>query len=441
MLRKAFFLFIVWRIALLLITAFGLNTIPHITHPGWELNRINPGVEYWIHWANWDGGMYMTIAKEGYQIFHTVFFPLYPLLIKIVSLIGLEVFWAGFIISQVCTVLLIYFFYKLLRLDFNQQKSELIVILLLAFPTSFYLGAVYTESLFLLLAVSAIYFARIKKWYISALLVGLSMVTRNVGFAVLAAVVLEYLFGNYRPQMTHILRNRFARIGAYLIAINFIMYESLNLNILATNIWGGVISTVSGILTVIIISLAILLLIIYLYQRNKQFSLIKKVSSLPFLFLILSVLPFLGYLLFQYIQFGDSFAFINNQIGSNRKLTSPFLMIIDILQTLFSSNIYVITFWNHGTFERLFSLLLITGTIYSFFKLRFSYAIYFLGVTLIPLSSGIVVDMTRYALVAFPLFILISNINNRYLIIGWLFFSTCLLGILSIMYINSYWVL
>src|SRR3990167_3987420 len=46
------------------------------------------------------------------------------------------------------------------------------IVLLLIFPTSFFLGAFYNDSLFLCLSVWAFYFAFKKKWFFAFLLCG-----------------------------------------------------------------------------------------------------------------------------------------------------------------------------------------------------------------------------------------------------------------------------
>ena len=54
---------------------------------------------------------------------------------------------------------------------------------------AFYYTTVYTESLFVLEVVSAIWFARRKRWWLAAVSAGFSSATRLVGVAVIAGVL------------------------------------------------------------------------------------------------------------------------------------------------------------------------------------------------------------------------------------------------------------
>jgi hypothetical protein len=65
--------------------------------------------------------------------------------------------------------------------------------MILIFPTAFFFGAVYSESLFFLLLVSSFYLARKKKWFPACLIACLLSVTRLVGIFILPALIWEYL--------------------------------------------------------------------------------------------------------------------------------------------------------------------------------------------------------------------------------------------------------
>jgi Gpi18-like mannosyltransferase len=80
---------------------------------------------------------------------------------------------------------------KLISLDYSQRVMKTTILLLLLFPTSFYFGSVYTESLFLALAVWALYFARKGKWLSSGLSIALASATRLVGVALIPTLLLE----------------------------------------------------------------------------------------------------------------------------------------------------------------------------------------------------------------------------------------------------------
>lgn len=152
-----------------------------------------------LFWAlgNYDGEHYVSIARLGYGFGEQAFFPLYPLLISILTKIfGSSL--AGFNLSGVIISLASFFaglvgFYKLLKLDFSEKISRYSVIALLVFPTSFYFSAVYTESLFFMLCIWAIYFARQKMWLVSSLFALLLTATRFVGVIIIPIIFVEWL--------------------------------------------------------------------------------------------------------------------------------------------------------------------------------------------------------------------------------------------------------
>jgi Gpi18-like mannosyltransferase len=67
---------------------------------------------------------------------------------------------------------------------------------------SFYLSAIYPESLFLTLSIGAIYYARLQRWCLAGLLGGLASLTRPEGVLLTLAIGWEYwqfLAESYAP--------------------------------------------------------------------------------------------------------------------------------------------------------------------------------------------------------------------------------------------------
>jgi hypothetical protein len=161
-------------------------------------------------WSRWDSGHYLSIATGGYryvegQPSNVAFFPLYPLLMRVIAGGSTNVGWltaAGWLISNVATVFTFLFLYKLVLLDWNRQVARRTVWSLALFPTSFYLNAVYTEGLFLLLTVLAFYYARQNRWLAAGLLGGLSAATRFVGAFLVLPLAYEWYRHNSRRNVT-----------------------------------------------------------------------------------------------------------------------------------------------------------------------------------------------------------------------------------------------
>ncbi|PSR29460.1 MAG: hypothetical protein C7B47_01725 [Sulfobacillus thermosulfidooxidans] len=116
-------------------------------------------------WAHWDGLWYLSIANFGYtnRPTATAFFPLYPFLIHI---FGGGVI-AGVLISLVSFSFTLWFLFRLTQLEFGPQIAWDTVLVLAFFPTAFYANAVYSEPLFMALAIGSLYFARTRRYFIA----------------------------------------------------------------------------------------------------------------------------------------------------------------------------------------------------------------------------------------------------------------------------------
>lgn len=145
--------------------------------------------------ANWDGGHYLSIAEHGYTIkYQYVFFPLYPILINIVSKLTSDYLLAGVLISAVCSFLAVNLLFKLISLDYGKPIAQRALLALLIFPLSFHFLTVYAESLFLLLVVCTFLFLRKKKYFWATVFAALASATRLAGLAVVASLILSVYF-------------------------------------------------------------------------------------------------------------------------------------------------------------------------------------------------------------------------------------------------------
>jgi len=176
-------LFCVWSLSVLTIFYFGFSSFPH--------SGLFPN-DFVKNLANWDGGHYLGIAKEGYsQKYQYAFFPLYPLAIRVLSQLTQNFLAAAILISLVSTFLGINLLYKLVALDFDKKIAEKAVTAFLFFPTSFFLLTAYSEGLFFLLAVATFYFLRKNKLFWATVAASFASATRLVGLAVVAGLLIE----------------------------------------------------------------------------------------------------------------------------------------------------------------------------------------------------------------------------------------------------------
>lgn len=148
--------------------------------------------------SRWDTGFYVSIAEEGYQFTgvdlpSVAFFPLLPLLMRAVTPLVGDTLVAGLLISQVALLLAMMLLYRLTAVSWGEPVAERAVWYLLIFPTAFFGAAIYSESLFLLTAVGAFYFARRQYWEAAALLGVAAGMTRFMGLIVVPLLLLEWL--------------------------------------------------------------------------------------------------------------------------------------------------------------------------------------------------------------------------------------------------------
>ncbi len=170
--------------------------------------------------ANWDGVDYINIAKHGYSSPSlTNFFLLYPIILNLVNKIISSPLISGLIISWTFMVGAIYYYLKVIKLFFQVEdnlEAVKAVFLFILFPSSVYLMAVYTESLFAFLSLGAIYYALQRRYFIASFLTTLACVTHVNG------VFLLILVGLILIEQKEKLRNVF--IGLVIGSIGMISY-------------------------------------------------------------------------------------------------------------------------------------------------------------------------------------------------------------------------
>jgi hypothetical protein len=119
--------------------------------------------------VRWDAGWYLQIVTEGYRFVsnesevqqNIVFFPLYPLLVRLLGrLFGGHMpgyVWAGMAVSLASFFAALLYLYAFARDLVDHDKARYALWLIASYPFALFFGAIYTESLFLLGAVAAFY--------------------------------------------------------------------------------------------------------------------------------------------------------------------------------------------------------------------------------------------------------------------------------------------
>jgi Gpi18-like mannosyltransferase len=194
--------FIIWRLGLFLVAFWSIFFIPNFgaSFPYYKELLVSSGLPYWIWgFGNFDGVHYLTIAQSGYSADYTqAFFPFFPVLISFFSF-GQGFLAKGLILSNLLLILALFMLYKLFRLDFDKKIARKSIVLLLLFPTAFYLGSLYSESLFIFLAILAIYLVRKKYIFWACFVAAFASATRIMGILLFLVLFIEIY--NYQKTL------------------------------------------------------------------------------------------------------------------------------------------------------------------------------------------------------------------------------------------------
>lgn len=129
---------------------------------------------------NYDSQHYLKIADNGYVTENLyAFFPLYPIMIKFLTFIGINSKIGGIGLSILFFLLSYFLLIKLTNDTPNQNKILkyfcLSPIVCLAF-------SIYTEYLFIFLTLCTYYFYKKDKFLLAGILIGITCLCRNFGF-------------------------------------------------------------------------------------------------------------------------------------------------------------------------------------------------------------------------------------------------------------------
>lgn len=151
---------------------------------------------YWNLFIYWDAENYLKLAESGYASseankLRIVFFPLYPALVWLFSIVFKNYVLSALVVSGIASVALGLVFRQLIKLDYSEKTAQLAVLFLFIFPTSFFFHVPYTESVFLALTVGCFLAARKKSWMLAGILGALACLTRINGLILIFALMFE----------------------------------------------------------------------------------------------------------------------------------------------------------------------------------------------------------------------------------------------------------
>ncbi len=182
-------------------------------------------------WNVWDTQHYLEIAEFGYtsstvdeRNLQIVFFPLYPYVIKVFSLVFKNYLLSSLLVSNLAYAALVFYLFKLVTLDRESEDAFRSVIYISVFPTAIFLHAGYTESLFLALTIASFYYARREKWAFAGILGMLAAATRVSGIILFPVLIVEYMHQS-GFKIREIRKNI---LWLAVIALGFVFYLAVN---------------------------------------------------------------------------------------------------------------------------------------------------------------------------------------------------------------------
>ncbi len=180
-----------------LVAFFVSITFPLNANQGFSVYRTPHA--FWDTFARYDAGWYNQIATGGYAYAaggrnNLAFFPLYPLLMrwggKMLGGEQQDFYFAGIIVSWVAFAIAMPLVYRLARLDLPHESALRAVAYAAVFPSAYFFGVVYSESLFYLGLVGAVLALRTRNWVWAAIAGSVMTATRVNGIMFVPALAL-----------------------------------------------------------------------------------------------------------------------------------------------------------------------------------------------------------------------------------------------------------
>jgi hypothetical protein len=186
--------FVITRLMVAVVTYFSMILIPVL--PGadhWRYNPRNVIPDGLIRWDSWS---YISIVNNGYSLKAntTAFFPLYPLLIRLISSLKGNLWTSGLWISNISFLIALFYIYALSKQEFDDGTASRTVFYIAAAPAAFFFSTVYTESVFLLFLAACFYYSRNGKWLLAAIAGALASATRLTGVLAASFILFEALW-------------------------------------------------------------------------------------------------------------------------------------------------------------------------------------------------------------------------------------------------------
>jgi len=152
--------------------------------------------------GGWDADWYSGLSEQGYsfngdfsQQQNVAFFPVFPILVSALRMLGLETPHASMLLCIVAAIISLVVLEKLLLRFFERSVTDYTVALFASSPFFLFLVVGYAESLFILFTFLALFFwtAKRRNVFGTGLAICLAGATKSHGLFLLAMPVLETL--------------------------------------------------------------------------------------------------------------------------------------------------------------------------------------------------------------------------------------------------------
>ncbi len=205
--KEAAWVFVTSRLLILLISLIGVYRFPiHGPLVPWCTLKLS------CAWAHYDTLEYVTLAHNGYiSARETVFFPLWPLLIRefsrILSLSGYyQYYLVALLLENSCFYFVLVLFYYLVCEEFEPSVAKTAIFYLAFAPYGLFFFNGYSEALFLLLCLATfifLYRGGALDWWLAGVCAALALATRATGCMLIVPflVMLVLRFWPYRTML------------------------------------------------------------------------------------------------------------------------------------------------------------------------------------------------------------------------------------------------
>jgi hypothetical protein len=140
--------------------------------------------------AQWDSVWFLHIAEHGYDSKSiTAFFPLYPMIVHVLAQIVGSTIVAGVLVSLAAAAVTGTVFVRLARDLLGERAGIQGLVYLSLYPIGYVFTALYSDGLFLALAVAAFLAAQRRNGLAAGVLGGLAVGTRIMGLALVPALL------------------------------------------------------------------------------------------------------------------------------------------------------------------------------------------------------------------------------------------------------------